>query len=197
MVYFCLHCYKPFKEGTKRIRIKSPLSKFLGFVHVSCYTKYTGKSIPEKKLDVKYLIKIDPKIFELGYEKHNFKKGLFVKPCITGKAYLDFRNKGELPREEQVEQGPMHYYFDNPITWKSRRIRNIQRKILEENNIKFRLSFTNNTLKRLKNLQVMKEMDIANFAEKTFKMKVCFALKNARECITVNHTYFAKFAKVQ
>ena len=179
MVYFCLHCYQSFKEGTRRLRIKSTSSKFLGFVHESCYAKYTGKSIPEKKLDVKYLIHIDPKIFELGYKKHDFKKGLFVKPCITGKAYLDFRNKGELSREEQVEQGPMHYYFDNPITWKSRRIRNMQRKILEKNNIKFRLLFYKQYTEEIEELASNEGDRYCKFCNKDFRDEGLFC---SQEC---------------
>ncbi len=128
MIYFCLHCHNKFKDDAIQIRIKSPQSQFLGFVHDSCYIEYTGKSIPEKNSDVKYLIEINPKIFELGYKKHNFKKGLFVKSCITGMAYLDFRNKGILSREEQIEQGPLHYYFDKPMTSKSKQTQNIQKK---------------------------------------------------------------------
>lgn len=174
MAYFCLQCHLAFPSNTRRVRIKTPQSKFLGFVHDYCYEKYSGKILSRPKPNPKYLIKIDPKIFELGYSKHVSKKGLFVKKCITGVAYLDYRNKGLLPREEQVELGPMHYYFDKPMTWKSRRIRNTQMKILEENQIKFRLSFYAQYTDKIQELAMGEGDGYCKFCKKDFQDESLF-----------------------
>ncbi|MGI9566227.1 MAG: hypothetical protein ACR2LL_04345 [Nitrosopumilus sp.] len=177
MVHFCLRCHKSIERGTRHIRIKSPQSKFLGFVHELCYTDFTGKTIPEKKPTKRYLIEVNPKIFDLGYKKHNFKKGVYVKQCISGKAFLDFRNKGELSREEQVEQDPMHYYFDNPMTWKSRRIRDKQRKILEDNNIKFRVLFYKQNTENIEGFANNEGDGYCKFCNKDFQDEGLFCSK--------------------
>jgi len=88
----------------------------------------------------KFLIPINSKIFDLGYKRHEYTKGLFVKKCFLGVAYLDYRNIGYLPRSEQVEEGPLFYYGAKKPNWLTRRTRNLQKKLLEENKIKFRSS---------------------------------------------------------
>ena len=185
--YFCLQCYHPFEEKSIRYRIKNSQSKFLGFVHEKCYSEYTGKPLPEKQKDVKYLIPIDPKIFELGYKESQTKKGLFYKTCLTGTAYFDFRNVGELPREMQIQEGPMHYYFDNPMTWKSRRVRNTQRQILDNNNIKYRLSFYKKYSEEIEEFEMDEGDGFCKFCKKDFEDEGVFCEKACEKMYLQKH----------
>ena len=187
MTYFCLKCYKPFDENTTRYRIKSPQSRFMGFVHTSCYSEYTDKPLPKKRKDVKYLIPIDPKIHDLGYNESQNKKGLFYKKCITGIAYLDFRNVGELPREIQIQEGAMHYYFDQPMTWKSRRVKNIQREILDKNNIKYRLSFYKQYTEEIEEFVIDEGDGYCKFCKKDFKNEGVFCEKSCERMYFQKH----------
>lgn len=197
MRYFCLKCHKGFDENTNRYRIKSPQSRFLGFVHEKCYFEYTGKSLPEKRKDVKYLIPIDPKIFELGYQESQNKKGLFYKKCITGTAYLDFRNVGELPREIQIQEGAMYYYFDKPITWKSRRVRNTQREILDKNNIKYRLSFYKQYSEEIEEFTIGEGDGYCKFCKKDFENEGVFCEKSCERMYFQKHIVLCEVCNSQ
>ena len=91
-----------------------------------------------------FLIPFNRKIFDLGYsEKNKDKKGLFSKKCYKGTAYLDYRNTEDTPRRMQVEEGPLFYFYPfgkSKPSWQTRRVEKLQRKILEKNGFKYRLS---------------------------------------------------------
>jgi len=116
----------------------------------------------------RHLIPLDKKIYDLGYLRSNRKPGLCYKKCISGVAFLDYRNIGEVPREIQVEEGPQFRFKVEKPYWKSVRTRELQKKLLDENKIKFRLSFYA-TLERLDELNEGKNDGYCKFCNKDFE----------------------------
>ena len=124
----------------------------------------------------KYLIPLDQKIYDLGYLRSNRKPGVCYKKCIAGVAFLDYRNIGLVPRAIQVEEGPQFRFKVEKPYWKSIRARELQKKLLDENKIKFQLSFYA-TLERLNELNQGKSDGYCKFCTNDFEDDGLFCSK--------------------
>ena len=145
------------------------------------------------------LIQLDPKIFDLGYQKSKITKGVYWKRRPEGGACLTLRNVGFLPRYEQVKEGPLFFFKPNDKwTWQTTRARNEEMKRLDDGNIKFRFWVDEDLYDRIK------EGDgYCRFCKKDFQDKGrfcsigCERSYKFQDCITcdvcftpiVNHMY--------